>query len=294
MEWLRMHPYSSALSAAFLLLVAGGFLVMKKSSAPALSTNAVAWGGAGAVLNPSVTPTPSATSGTLPITQQTEGAPPYTYILPAPQTTNTDQAQPADGFDFDAFISLLTQQPASNAAGAQDSSAAGNAYAFIPTGLVSNVTPATRTKVQQALYEYGNEIGSLIQSFELEHPNESQVVMDQAQDRNDAGKAATVQALGKALSALGDSILLIDNVPSQMVSGHQALAKSYQDLGQKLVLVPGAQGDTAFITAVKTYNSSADSFVKNYVSLADLFAAYGVVFSPGDAGSVFTFTQTAL
>ena len=182
---------------------------------------------------------------------------------------------------------------------AQDSSVTNSAYAFIPTGLVSIETPKKRTALQNSLYQYGNDVGSYIQSFEQENPNESQVLWDQAQDRTDAGKAAALTQLAQSLSSLGTTLAQMDGpdqseVPSQLVSAHDALAKSYQDLGTKLALVPKTQSDADFVAAVNAYDVSAQAFTKNYVNMANLFVAYGVTFASGDPGSVFTFTQTAL
>lgn len=296
MDWFRSYPYASVLTAAGLLLIVGGFVVVRKTATTVTpSSHPVAWGGAGAVLSPSVSGDAVTAAQQPSILEQTQHGAPYTYILPTPQQTDPSSGTPSDTFDFDAFITLLSDSSATGGtAHTTTSVSATDAYAFIPTGLVSTVSPPKRTKLQQSVYDYGNEIGSLIQSFELEHPNASRVVMDQAQDRADAGKAASVQALGKALSALGDNLLTVDDVPSSFEATHEALAKSYRELGQKLVLVPQAPGDDAFISAVQSYNTSADAFIKNYVALANLFVSYGVVFSPGDAGSVFTFTQTAL
>lgn len=295
MPWFRTHPYALTLGVAGLLIIAGIFVVMTRSSAPPTTSQAVAWGGTGALLNPSYEPGTTSSQGpAVGIMQQVQSGAPYTYTLPVPQTTNPDTGETTGGFDFNAFIAMLsaetgavtTGQPAGNAA-------VTNAYAFIPGGFIATTTVNKQTVLQKALYDYGNEAGSLIQSFEQQHTNESQVLTDQAQDRNDAGKAAAVQALGAQLSALGSSLLAMDSVPSQVADAHQALAQSYQNIGTKLALVPQAKSDADFIAAVQSYNSSADTFVKNYVALANLFVAYGVTFSQGDPGSVFTFAPTS-
>ncbi len=295
MNWFRTHSYTSALGVAGLLLIAGTFVVVSRSSTATTSSQTIAWGGAGAALNPSYTGTADsqAPAG---IMQQVQGGAPYTYVLPKPQPVNPDTQTPAsDGFDFNAFISLLSASKGNSAGQSGSNTSVGNAYAFIPGGLVSTTTQGSmRTPLQDSLYTYGNDVGSFIQSFELSHPNESQVLSDQAQDRTDAGKAAALQTLGAALSGLGESLLSMDNVPSQLVSAHQALAQSYVDIGKRLALVPQAARDADFIAAIQSYDTSVQTFTKNYVATANLFAAYGVTFSSSDAGSVFTFTNASL
>ncbi len=158
--------------------------------------------------------------------QQTGNSPPYNFTLPTPQTANPDTGEASSAFNYDALIAALSSPKGSSTSTATSgtgnpNAAITNVYAYIPSGLVSVQSPATRTKLQQSLYSYGNEVGSSIQSFEQQFPNESQVLMDQAQDRTDAGKAASVQTIAHALSALGDSLLAMESVPSQMTAAHQ-------------------------------------------------------------------------
>ena len=298
MEWLRLHPYVAGLGAAGVLIVGGVFVVVEKSPGAPAPSQTLAWGGAGAALNPSYTPgTSGPQENTVGIMQAVQSDAPYSYILPTPQPATTDGTDATGvGFDFNAFISMLSAEKNPPAAG---QSVGGNvvtdAYAFIPGGLISTSTQtAKRTKLQDSLYSYGNDVGSLIQSFEQEHGNESQILMDQAQDRSDTDKAAAVQALAAALSALGDSLLTMDNLPSQVSAAHQALGQSYKDIAAKLTLVPQAQSNADFIAAVESYDASANIFTQNYVALANLFPAYGVVFASGDPGSVFTFSPSGL
>jgi hypothetical protein len=300
MNWIRTHPYASALGAAGLLLLVGAFIVERQSAAPVTSqTNA--WGGAGvALLNPisATAPAESSQNGEN-IMQQVQSAAPYTYVPPTvlnPTGAAGADANQDDPFNYDAFVASLEQEsaPAKSAPSGGGSSAA-SAYAFIPGGLISTTTAhSTRTKTQQDLYDYGNELGSYIQSFEQQNPNEAQVLTDQVQDRSDAGKAAAVEALGQALENVGNEISNMDTVPPQMASAHAALAKSYVEIGTKLALVPQAQRDSDFVSAIETYDTAADTFTKNYVAVANLFGAYGVTFAPDDPGSVFTFTPTSL
>src|SRR3989338_7381435 len=44
MEWLRAHPYTSAISAAVLLVFVGAYIVISRASQPA-GTSPTSWGG---------------------------------------------------------------------------------------------------------------------------------------------------------------------------------------------------------------------------------------------------------
>ena len=223
--------------------------------------------------------------------------PPYTYT-PSPSSGVTlDASGEVDSFDFDAFVAMLSGQGQTNAGERQvgDTTSATSAYSFLPSGLVSTATPEkSRSDIEQKLYDYGNEVGSYIQSFEEQNAGMTQALKNQVEDRNEPAKAAAVVAVANALRGVGESLTGMDSVPSQMTSPHSRLAKSYIEIGNKLAEVPKAQGDSDFIKAIEAYNAAADVFVKNYVAVAELFGAYGIAFTMSDAGAVFTFTPTGL
>lgn len=301
MQWLRTHPYASALLAAGILLVMGAVVVQRQSANPVFSQPS-AWGGTNlSLLNPTSYGPNQNTQNEPSIMQQVQSGPPYTYIPPlnAPQSgasgehTAEQDVLADDSFDLDAFIAML-----SSAGGGQKTTASASAttsYSFIPSGLMSTTTAETkRTSTQQTLYDYGNEVGSYIQSNEEQNPGVAQILKNQVEDRADAGKAAAVGAIARGLRDVGESLEAIEDVPSQMASVHKALAKSYGAVGTNLSLIPKAQSDSEFIAVIEKYNASADVFVKNYIAFAELLGAYGVIFADSDAGSVFTFTPTSL
>lgn len=303
MEWFRTHPYASALLGAGILLV-GGTFVVEQHSQVASGGNSAWQENSGSGLNPlSYAPSETSPGSQVQpsIVQQVESSPPYTYTpgaTPSASATGATQtpAQNSGGFNFDSFVAMLSAESAASSS-TQTNANTGlqNAYAFIPQGLISTSSPQTsRTPQQDALYQYGNEVGSLVQSFEIEHSNESQVLKDQIEDRGNAAKASAVQQLAQNLSALGTSISNVTDTPSEMVSAQSALAAGYTSIGAKLKLVPQAQSDTDLINAVKGYDAAADVFIKNYVAFATVFSAYGVIFASEDPGSVFSFTPAGL
>ena len=302
MEWIRKHPYISALCAAGVLLFFGVFIVEQQAATPSPSQPS-SWSDTGAPLFNPISPAASAAPATgtqnqQNITQQVQNAAPYTYIPPADVTVaSTDVGtNSGDSFDFNAFMASLSQTSApAKPAPASTNSSLNSAYSFIPSGLVSTTTPQNkRTKEQQDLYDYGNELGSYVQSFEQQNPGEAQTLTNQIQDRTDASKIAAVEALGQALQNVGASMSRMDTVPAQMGAMHTALAQSYIEIGTKLALVPQAQRDSDFVAAIQAYDTAADNFMKNYVAVAQLFSAYGVTFASDDPGSVFTFTPKTL
>ncbi|MBI5457626.1 hypothetical protein HY971_02790 [Candidatus Kaiserbacteria bacterium] len=296
MEWFRTHPYASALSAAGVLVVVGAYIVVLRASEPT-RTQATAWGGAGSsFLDPTSFEPPQYVAPTYQgdIIQQVQSGPPYTYITPVGSATSASVSGD-NPYDFEAFIAMLIKEtvPKRQAVDARADSSTMDPYAYIPRGLISTTTPPTaRTSTQQALYDYGNDIGSSIESFEQQHTNTVQILKEQAEDRADPDKATAVVNLGRAFQNLGSNLSAMDNVPSVMVSAHAALAKSYIELGKNLALIPGAERDSDFIQAIQTYNASADTFTGNYIRIVSLFGAYGVTFTSADSGRVFTFSPS--
>ena len=165
------------------------------------------------------------------------------------------------------------------------------AYDMIPKTIIATTTGPHRNPTEQALYDYGNEVGSLIQSFETQHPNEAQVLKDQLEDRTNATKGAAVISIAQGLVGIGDSMQKMDNVPSAAKGMHSALARSYIEIGGKLSLLPQTSNDKDFVAAILAYDSAANTFVRNYAALATYFSVSNVTFSPQDAGSVFSFSS---
>ena len=294
MEWFRTHPYTSALGAAIALAILGAFVVVSRASQPA-GTRTTAWGGEAAqFLNPTSHGPVQTSIQNEDILGQVQGGPPYTYIAPNFSNPASADGEEKSPYDFDAFIAKLTKEsnPKGQATAKEEDSLL-SAYAYIPRGLISTSTSnPTRSTLQQELYEYGNDIGSTIESFEQQHSDTSQILKGQVEDRTDSAKAAAVVRIGRDLEEMGNILAAMETVPSALASAHNALAKSYIEIGKNLALIPKTASDADFIKAIQTYNASADTFAKNYIQMVSLFGAHGVAFSANDAGKVFTFTPT--
>lgn len=288
MHWLTAHLYLAALAVIAVTLTIGAFF-LKSQMQLSPQAEPSAWGGS---FGPPGASAPYTPPRVVPDAATIHTSAPYTYTPPEAGTTNATQA-PGDSFDFNGFVSMLLRTSASTEVTPTQVSASdtGSAYAYIPSGLWSAPSQKTRTAAQQALYEYGNEVGSFVQSFETQYPAMAQILKDQAEDRSNAAKAQALKTLAGALGGLGNSLLTVDTVPASAASFHSALAKSYQELGKKLAAVADARSDADFVAAIQAYDASADIFVKNFVALAQLFVAQGVSFGSADAGSVFSFSS---
>lgn len=294
MEWFRSHPYTSAICAAVFLVFIGAYVVISRASQPA-GTSPTSWGGEAIPLLDPTSHTPAAVPAKRDgdIMQQVQSGPPYTYIAPNFTNIVPSAEENTGSYDFEAFIAELTRQSALKASPGTGDAGSSNAYAYVPRGLISTTTPrSTRSAIQTELYDYGNDIGSTIESFEQQHTNTVQILKVQVEDRANSEKAAAVVRVGHDFEELGKLLLKMDPVPSVVATTHEALAQSYIELGKKLALVPGAERDADYVKAIEAYNASADAFVQSYIRLVSLFGAYGVIFTSIDGGKVFTFNPS--
>jgi hypothetical protein len=163
-----------------------------------------------------------------------------------------------------------------------------------PTAAIFSTTTSgiTRTATQQALYNYGNEVGSYIQTYEQAHQDQTSVLMNQLQDPQNPGKVLAVKNMARDMQSIGESLMKMEDVPSQITKQHTSLAQSYIEIGKNLALVPDAQSSAQLLNAIKIYNDSADTFATNFVAEVAVFGKYKVSFSPDEAGSVFMFSMS--
>lgn len=297
MHWLFSHPYRIGIFAACLAAVGMIFVVVERSSVE-VKRDTVAWGGRAVPLNPQGygQAKPKGLNddeiGSLILSSQLEAYAPFSYTPSVPLAQEGSAPTDMGVFDFDTLIrALVAKNPAPGESGVSgDEGGWGDAFSFIPGGLVATTAPQqNQTPRQRTLYEYGNRVGAEIQSFEDSWPNAIQILYDQAQDRNDAAKAAAAERYARAFAELGVRLLDVGEVPSQAKAAHDALAASYQEAGKNLEMIPKARSDNEVLDAVLTYNASMDTFTEHFVNLALLFSANGVTFGAEDPGSVFSF-----
>lgn len=291
MEFLRSHPYLDAIVVAAVLVIAG-FLVVRTQLAAPIHIQTSSWGTSGSIL------VDAASHGNATYLPQTAGslspnAVDVGYIpLATENEIGTGPIDESSTFDFAAFADMLSHpSPGTTATAGADTPA----YSFIPAGLIATTTlTKPRTAQQNELYYYGNEVGDAIISFENQHPDQPAVLKNHFEQPDNPNTIAAMKTLGEDMADLGDTLSGMELVPSQAKVAHEALADAYRDIGTKLAAVPDAKGSDALYTAIETYNSAAEQFVKRFVSLALIFQAYDVTFSPGDGGSVFVFTGGGL
>lgn len=297
MHWLHEHPYRIATLVAILAAIGVAILVDQRSSV-APSRETLAWGGRNVPFSPGEygEAAPERFSdeviGSYIIASQLQSQAPFSYI-PSLPFSQEGEAGGESEYDFEALVALLTNENAGTGGEADapaDTGFWGDAFSFLPRGLIATTTPeANKTALQKKLYSYGNKIGAEIQSFEDAWPNAVQILYDQAQYRDDPAKAAAAEAYARAFAEVGRRLLEVGDVPPEAKVLHANLAQSYQDAGKLLERIPKTRTEEEFLDAVLTYNASMDVLTDNFVNVALMFSAHGVVFREEDAGSAFTF-----
>jgi hypothetical protein len=168
-----------------------------------------------------------------------------------------------------------------------------NVWNYIPAGLLSTSSAPSRSGTQDALYQYGNEIGSMIQGYEATHQSVVQIITGAVNDRQDPTKEAAVEKIGRDMIELGNNIIAVDSAPKTIKPAGSALAQSYKTVGTSLIKTAQAQSqrDADYIAALKAYDATADSFTHAFVGIALVFSLNEVSFSQSDPGSVFSFSS---
>lgn len=279
---IASHPYIALATLVVLVLSLGGALVGMRSGVAPQGTNT--WSAAGGIFSPGDRARNTDTSHTNVLSQ----GPTELSTIPLPSSSS-------DGGDGGAteLAELLTllSTPTPNVATGEDATIS-TAYSFIPSGLISVETPNKRTPEQQALYEYGNLVGSEIQSFENSYRDAPMILDAHARARTDAGKASDVHTLGVAYAELGVRIRALDPVPAEAASFNEAYGTTYRILGTAITRIATTTTDEEYIAAVEAYNLAAENLTKRFLAIVTLFGANNVTFSSSDAGSVFMFNGT--
>src|SRR3989344_2595766 len=292
MSWLRSHSYMVAIIGTVVLLIMGAIIVGKRAAVAPEPSSLRAWGGVGVDFLDTSSRAPSeASPNQEDLYTEVRSGPPF-YYAPSAQIPQTQPGDVKD-LDLDELLAMLSHSP--QGAAPKDGASVVDAYSFIPTGLLSTSTTQTsRTPTQLALYNYGNEAASNIQSYEDLYRNAPQIMKNQFENRQNPEKTAALLGLANGLAGVGNALLAMEEVPSQVLSAHEKLGVSYQEMGERLSRIPAAKYDQDLIDTILAYNSTAETYTKNYIALATLFSAYGVTFGSDDPGSVFTFTQGSL
>jgi len=291
MQWFKAHLYTMGLFGAAVLLVFVAIVVYRTVPA-SLGSEGGVWGASEGGLFDATSYAPNIAG----------------EIVPVQQTLSGDAAAPSIALTAETYVSRETREteisellaqlssalPSSSGKETDLSSVGEFAYSFIPQGLISTSTVVEISAEDKALYEYGNTIGIYITAFESRSGASTNVLKDHAEDLGDSAKSSALERLGSDMRGVGETLLLIEDVPEGAASAHTELATSYQNAGEALIAVSKVQGATEFLSAIETYNAAADTLLRSYVALSLIFSINQIGFTESDAGSVFMFKSSGL
>ncbi|HEY4519996.1 MAG TPA: hypothetical protein VJH33_03095 [Candidatus Paceibacterota bacterium] len=288
----RSLVFISVALAAVLLV---GFLIVRSRTAYTNTNTPAFWGSAYGTFAPN-TSERAGTEPTIPKQYQ-----PFKYVtqfaLQLPEDTDTvvegsEPVEYTDTFDYEAFLASLkpTSYPVSET---DDPSFIADVYALLPQGLVSTTTAQRRTSIQQALYEYGNEVGGFIDSFDSAYQDQQVAILDDYHaDPENPEKQEPMRLLAQSIAHIGLEMTRMEPefIPKTMSAPHALLAQRYQEAGRALEAIIGTKTDEELLARIEEYNATADALGLALVNLLILFESAGVGFASYDPGSVFTFS----
>lgn len=146
----------------------------------------------------------------------------------------------------------------------------------------------TSTTYQEALHTYGNEVGEVLDAFDLAHTGQLATIQTFLDDR---GTTTGILRLANEYKQLSADLTHI-TAPSPAQQIHADLVAGYQEVGERLAAVPGALTDETLVERMLTYNTSAEKVGSAHVQLITLFAANGITFANYEPGHMFVFAQT--
>jgi hypothetical protein len=278
---IASHPYIALATVVTLVLALGGAIVGMRSGVTPQGTNT--WSAAAGIFSPG-----SRVGATTNHTSTLPNGPQELETIPLPRSSEEEEAAAATEL---ADLLKLLSTPAAPTPGSEGEGAA-SAYSFIPTGLISVETPSKRTAQEQALYEYGNQLGTEIQAFESNYRDAPLILNTHALARTDARNIAEVKALGLAYAELGVRIRELNSIPAEAASFNDAYGNGYRILGTNMTKIASATTDEEYIAAVNTYNDGVANLTKRFLAIVTFFGANNITFASSDAGSVFMFSGT--
>lgn len=286
--WFHDHPLRPVLIGA-VVLVFIGLLVVSSRTTHNASGRAINWGGASGIYAPDTTlEQKNNTSFVL------EQVAPFRYTPPtsAPSYVETKTGDT----ETDAYALLLASiRPSSRPlTSAEDSTFLDDVYSLLPQGVQSISTPQELSREQQTLYEYGNEVGSYVDTFESAYGTLSvSILKDFYADRTNATKQNEVRHLGNSIARVGKEIRVMTFVPKGLSGMHTLLAERYQETGELLAAIVDARDNQDLLERINAYNGAADALATAFATLASFFATAHVSFAPHDPGHIFVFSPAS-
>lgn len=294
-ETKRPYLYLAALACAVLLFIA---LATQASHAPVSSSSiSVSLGNSlvnvgGIETQTAAQPAPFPLSGeNAPASLAPSGVEvsPFSLSPTAGAQASPEQSQPSA-----AQTPMPAATTTSGESDAQMQALLDQVYALMQNPAATTSTATQRTPAQQALYEYGNAAGLVVLSFDAAEQNASTVLQNWLSARTGQAQIAQVNALAGELTQAGASLSALASVPQSAQADNAALAQAYEAAGAQLKAAAATgDDDTATAAAIKSYDSTADSFTAAYLALSNLFSISGVQFSSSDPGSVFQFSGSS-
>lgn len=317
MLWIRSHRYTVALIGAAVFVVVGGIIAKNSSETGAERAGIVNV----AVEYPYYVPPAIPETSSAKDLQQTpqnsmsgasSSTPPFPLFgrKPTRETPAIVTEPPASPKVKPSEIPIVKQNTALD-----------EQYLRFFQSLANILSPIdARTPEQKALFNYGNEAGSLIKTFEDTHAGVVQTLKAFFDTHTDTSKiagspeaakayaqltaasgvpistvpkataASELQAVANDYAQLSAKIAGIRDVPPEAEAVNSKLAKGYADVAQGLSKLGQAEGNAQMLDAINAYNANADEFIKNYVAMVKLFSARGVKFGANDSGAIFSFS----
>lgn len=277
---------------SFLLVVGIGALALSRAPVRSTSSDEAQWQGGGFALFQGATRAPDSSvrmrTEDIIKTQAPDANLPTLLALTQPVLYLPDSDVETDITDLLATLTKKSTAPL------KPEKSGESVLSFIPEGLVSTSSPQQRRTAKQALlYDYANTIGSYVQGVESSNTRMVQSLTAVLQDRGNSAKMAEAEQIAQSYGDLAKSLKDV-SVPKDVRGLHDAFVESHAAVDTHLRAVIQSASDSDLVSAIGTYNESAEQYIRNYLALVTFFESEQVRFDSFDPGSIFTFSAARL
>ncbi len=163
-------------------------------------------------------------------------------------------------------------------------------WSWLPTKQPSTSQEQTptpsKTPLELAIYDYGNEVGNTIKEFTLKAGDQPQLIQNFVDDRESQQTGDALLQLGQQYITLSES-LKVAQAPIPLVEPVTKLSEGYKKVGEATIALVGKVSDKDLLDEIYRYNATVDEFAKSYIKFAKIFKLYGIKFNKGEGGDIF-------
>lgn len=171
---------------------------------------------------------------------------------------------------------------------------ASDIWSWIPQTILREPEQVKQESLEiSTMKTYINEFGTEVKKTINTLGDQPKIMGDFITGRGEVGNADKLKVLGKEYENLGIRLMQMSTdsqVSKDIKDSSYELGNAYKDVGviSQLLANQETTDDTETLKDIYLYNKQVDIFATQFISFANLIGAYGVTFTKGEGGDMFT------